>query len=484
MLAKTVLRLLAAATGLVWLPLAAARAQEPAPNPPLSAPRYLIICLDGVPYSLVEEMHRRGELPHFQPPTKLLSSFPSLTDPALVEMLRSRGAPPSRGYEDYYFDPRQNRMAGGFTHRFRRRDFIAGTFRELFDYHPHPIVMTAEYSAPVLAAWMGGNLTLGRILKKAERSREPYFLAYLDATDPLAHLSGTRFLRSLLKRIDRNIPRLRQRAGGPLEVILFSDHGNDARRYRRAPLARALRRRGFRLQKSLTGPRSVVFPQYGLVGSAVLYTRPGVESEVAETLRAAEGVAAVAYREGSVIIVVNRVGQARLWRRGDHYCYRPESGDPLQLREILLQLAAVAPPEEEGCVSPQQWAEATQDHIYPDPVRRLWLAFEENVAQPASVVLSLEDGYYVGSRVLDLFAILRATHGSLSREQSLSFVLTTGEPMPPVLRGEEFWEKIELRLATAHAPRPWDSSRLSWLPAEPSGSPVGPDEGSSPSKAR
>lgn len=472
MFAKTALCLLAAALALTFPP-SAAQAVEPAAGQPTPAPppapqtRYLILCLDGVPYSLVEEMYRRGELPHFQPPTVLVSSFPSLTDPALVEMLRPLGAPPSRGYEDYYFDPQQNRMRGGFFHRFRRQDFIAGTFRELFDYHPHPILMTLEYAAPVVAAWMGGHITLGRILRKFERSREPYYLAYLDASDPLAHLSGKPFLRGLLKRIDRNIPRLRRRARGPIEVIVFSDHGNDVRRYRRAPLARALKRRGFRLQRSLQGPGSVVLPQYGLVGSAVLYTQPGVEPEVAETLRSVEGVAVLAYRDGPAALVESHAGRARILRQGDRYCYQAETGDPLELNGILSQLNAEARLDAEGCASAADWSRATQNHIYPDPVRRLWFAFEENVAQPASVVVTLQDGYYVGSRLLDLFAWLRATHGSLSREQSLAFVLPTTGLWPPLLRGDQFWEMMEAQFDRAAGPRPWGPTWVLFLSANP-----------------
>lgn len=438
------------------------QANEPARGQPGSAfpaaaqTRYLILCVDGVAYSLVEEMYARGELRHFHPPSALVSSFPSLTNPPLVEILKPLGAPLSRGYEDYYYDRRENRMRGGFFHRFRRKHFIAGTFREVFDYHPHPLVMTLEYAVPVLGAWLAGRITLRRIVKHFERSTAPYYLAYFDSTDPLGHLGGKRFQRGFLKRIDRKIARLRRRAPGPIEVVVFSDHGNDFRRHRRAPLARALKRAGFHLQKKLTSRRSVVFPRYGLVGSAVLYTQPGVEPEVAEALRGVEGVAVLAYRDGSTLVVESAAGRARLLRRGDRYCYRRETGDPLELDEILSQLEAAGVLDADSCATDTEWWRATQEHIYPDPLRRLWMAFEGIVAQPASVIVSLKDGYYVGSRLLDLFAWLRATHGNLGREQSLAFVLTTAEPLPPFLRGMEFWDAVTGQGGLAAGPRPWD----------------------------
>lgn len=446
---------------------AAAETPPPAAEAPPQT-RYLLLCMDGVSYSLVEEMYRRGELPHFQPPTRLVVSFPSLTDPVLAEILSPLGAPPAEGYEGYSFDPEENKMEGGFFHRFRRRDFIEGSFRELFDYHVHPIIMTLEYALPVVGAWLTGHITLGRILGKFEDSQKPFYLAYLDATDPLAHVSGDRFLRGLLKRLDRNIPRLRRNIDGPIEVIVFSDHGNDPRKYKRAPLEKALKRAGFELKKSLKNDRSVVFPQYGLVGSAVLYTKPGVEPEVAAALRDVEGVAVVAYRDEEHLVVESSTGRARILRTGNSFSYRPHTGDPLKLSETLEQLRREGKLGGDGLASADEWWQATRDHVYPDPLRRLWEAFE-NVEQSASVLVSLEDGYYVGNRLLDFFAWLRATHGNLGRQHSFAFVLTTGRPLPPFVRADQLWDLIELRLPVPAMHRPWPGPLTGFYPAEIAG---------------
>ncbi|MFQ5926444.1 MAG: alkaline phosphatase family protein [Terriglobia bacterium] len=418
-------QLLALVLTLVLLP-ASTTAQEniPADHPQT---RYLVICLDGVGYDLVEEMYRRGELRHFHPPIPLLAPFPTLTNLGVVEILAPLGARPARGYEDYYFDPAANHMRGGFFHRFRRKSFVEGSYRELFDYHPHPIAMTLEYALPVLGPWIGGRISLSRIKRKFRKSREPVFLAFFDATDPAAHISGKWLLRHFLRRLDRLAGQLRHRARQPVEVVLFSDHGNHFTKFRKVNLAQALKRAGFRVEAKLTHPHSVVIPRYGLVSAAVLYTQVGREPAVAEALLVTPGIDLVAYRTAEGIELLSRQGRALVLRRGPTYRYLPQTGDPL----ALAPLAAHLPADPEGFIHEDDWLAATADHIYPDPLRRLWFAFEGLVEPPASVLVSLEDGYCTGSRLLDLFSLLRATHGNLRRAQSLAFAMSTADFLTP-----------------------------------------------------
>ena len=56
--------------------------------------------------------------------------------------------------------------------------------------------------------------------------------------------------------------------------------------------------------------------------------------------------------------------------------------------------------------------------------------------------MDLEDGYLAGSLGLDLFAVMRATHGNIGREQTLGFVMTTSGDMPPYLRAPDVWPAI------------------------------------------
>lgn len=414
--------------------------------------RYLIICMDGVGYDLAAEMHQRGDLKNFQPPAPLIVAFPSDTNPALVEILAPLGAPRSRGYEDYYFDPAANQMRGGVFYRFTKKDFVARTYRDLFDYHPHPVRMTLEYAAPVLGPWLNGAVNLERMKAEFRKSSLPIFLAYFDASDTATHLNGRWLVRQQLRDLDRWVGELRADKNQPVEVIVFSDHGNDLRRLRRVNLEPALERAGFRVEGKIRNARSVAVPQFGLISNAALYTAPGREADAAEAVRRTRGVDFAVYREWDSLVLVSRRGRARIDRRltdeGVRFRYWSHLGDPLQLEGILAELDGRGRVDFDGFVGEDDWLRATAEHDYPDPLRRLWNGFHGVVEQPASVLVSLEDGYYTGSIWLNLFAWMQATHGSLRRGQSRGVVLATTPELFQPDRGPFTGENLLPRLRT------------------------------------
>ncbi|MGH9777973.1 MAG: hypothetical protein ACRD5I_06140, partial [Candidatus Acidiferrales bacterium] len=109
-----------------------------------------------------------------------------------------------------------------------------------------------------------------------------------------------------------------------------------------------------------------------------------------------------------------------------------------------LVLAGFA--DADGFIAEDNWLAATANHVYPDPLRRLWRAFGGLIRQPASVIVSLKDGYYTGSLWLNLFAWMQATHGSLRRAQSLGVVMSTSPalfpPDAPPFTGENILPRI------------------------------------------
>lgn len=448
--------ILMALLGWPWV----AQAQEVRPAIP-DVPRTLLICMDGLSYDLAAEMYARGELHHFLPPAPLIAAFPSDTNLSLVEIFSSRGAPPARGYEDYYYDAVRNRMRGGILFRLTRKHFVQHTYRELFDYHPDPIRMTFEYAVPVLGPWINGAVTLAEMKAEFKKSEGPVFLAYFDSSDLAAHTNGKWMVRLQLLALDRWAGELCADVNHPVDVILFSDHGNDVRPLHRANLEGALQRAGFRLHSKLKNRHSVVLTQFGLVSDAVLYTVPGREAAVAEALREAEGVDLSVYREQASLCVVGRRGTAWVDRRetsnGVRYRYRMESGDPLLLAPLAKDLADHA--DADQFIAEEEWLRATADHTFPDPLRRLWRAFQGLVEYPASVIVSLADGYYTGSLWLDAFACLRATHGNLRRTQSRGVVLSTNLALFLPYRGPFTGENLLARIAALreHAPPALDS---------------------------
>ena len=73
------------------------------------ATRRLVVILDGVPYETIAELKAEGRFRRFKAPARVISTFPSLTNPAMVEILHREDSP---GYEDHYFDRERNRRAG------------------------------------------------------------------------------------------------------------------------------------------------------------------------------------------------------------------------------------------------------------------------------------------------------------------------------------------------------------------------------------
>ncbi len=64
------------------------------------------------------------------------------------------------------------------------------------------------------------------------------------------------------------------------------------------------------------------------------------------------------------------------------------------------------------------------------------------VLNGADVVLSLADGWYVGSRTIDLFGGVRGTHGGLRDSASTTFLMSTAFAPPAYLRGSELLTEI------------------------------------------
>ncbi len=404
--------------------------------------RHLIICVDGLPFSTLEEMRARGQFGIFRKPARLIAPFPSLTNIGVVEVLRPLGVPEARGYEDYYYDPVRDRMRGGLFARFRRATFIDGTFREAFDYHPSPAAMNLEYALPPLSPWIDARRTLSQIRRNFRKSDAPTYLAYIGATDALAHVGGERMLRNVLSALDDTCREIVLNAGGQVDITVFSDHGNQFVHQRKTDLRRRLESAGFKPGGNLKKERAVVKPCYGLVGNAVLYAEEKEKPKLAAASVGAEGVDFAAYLQGDVVHIITQTGRATIEQRGDWYCYCADLGDPLALQPVLRNLAATGCVREDGFVTDGDLFRATVGHEYPDALRRLWEGMTNHVVHPASVIVSLKDGYYEGNALLDLFAILQSTHGNLRRSQSEGVLITTRCDLPEFVRASDAWSLI------------------------------------------
>lgn len=405
------------------------------------AARHVIICVDGVGISTINKMRAKGHFKSFHPPSHMISTFPSLTNAALTKILEPAGATMTGGYEDNFFDTEANRMRGGILDRFRSGRFIRGTFRELFDYHPSALKSGLGYAAPPLSTYLESQSDLIRLRQKARNSRQPVFFAYTGATDSLAHVGGEAFLRNFLEGLDDTVEDIVRDSKTPVVVTIFSDHGNDFRKYRRVALKEPLRRAGFRLVNKIKDDQSVVLPQFGLVGSAVLFTRDKNEDRLAGVLATLKGVDFVAYEADGIVHISNRSGDATIEKRGDEYRYFAKTGDPLDLLAFTQQTASHQNGTD-GFIKDKEWFALTRNSKRPDVVRRIFEGATQGVLNRANVIVNLEDGYYTGSSLLDTFTILQATHGNIGPEQSYGFVMSTMTELPPYIRAGDLWEAL------------------------------------------
>src|SRR5215813_7453069 len=75
-----------------------------------SSLRRLVIVLDGVPFQTIADLRAEGRFRRFKDPARMISTFPSLTNPAMIEILHAEDSP---GYEDHFYDRGRNRLVGG-----------------------------------------------------------------------------------------------------------------------------------------------------------------------------------------------------------------------------------------------------------------------------------------------------------------------------------------------------------------------------------
>ncbi len=431
-----------------------ASAEAPAEAPsegsgatPSEPPRQLFIALDSVPYELVRDLAdpARGEEALFQGfrgPVPLISTFPSTTSVALGGMLAPFGLERSPGYEARFFDWQKRRVRGGGPVSYARIHF---PWREFFDWNRKgPVGSAFEALRPIKA----GIKRLERALDEFAVSDQERYYIYIAATDVGAHMRGPQALGALLAALDRRLQELHGRPGPPFVTVVFSDHGiaggeplvNVWR-----GLKRAVTGAGFRVTRRLRRPQDIVLTPFGLVSSFEVYVHEEVEPRVAEVLAGVPGVDLCVLADAGGWRVVSSRGTAAVRYRpgaeGGKWSYEPLTGDPLGLAPgAAPSSTGPSGPDGAGWRSDADWLAATLETEYPDALHRLARAFDL-VLNPASLLCSLAPGYMYGAPGTEYLARigggrLRWTHGALSRDESLGFLLSDapGWDPPPAAR--------------------------------------------------
>jgi len=429
----------AVAAGLLASALAAcATTAFPRPADP-PALRRLVIMLDGVPHHVMDSLWQAGRFQTFNAPARMISPFPSLTGVAFREIWRT---PVTNGYEDRYFDRDRNQVAGGFLDHVFNAAEHAG-FQRMVDLKPGSFSAGLAYLVPMTMARHELN---GLRRKLRERMVwDTLIVAYFVSTDAIAHRAPDE-LPGFLLEIERLVTDVRAVTRPDLDVVLFSDHGNDMLPSRRVALESELGDSGFRVNDEIEDVRDVVLPRFGLVGSAFAYTSPGREASLADVLRYVKGVDLVAFADSS--------GRAHVWTAGgravieagaghDWFRYTPVEGDPLRLEAVLARLRDSGEVDETDAAPDSVWLRETMDTDFVDPLRRIVLGLHA-VRNPADVLISLAPGYHFGNENADLFVDSRGTHGSLRTTSSLAFVMGTQVEVPDPIRSDDLQRFVSL----------------------------------------
>jgi len=411
-----------------------------------SARRKLAVCLDGVPYEDMAALWDQGYFREFARPGKLISSFPSLSDVALTELLHTGKVP---GYENLYFDIQRNQIAGGATSTVSK---VRMPYLDALDYDEPGIFKGLAYLIPIRIY----HADLGRFRKRYAGSQLPAYVAHICSTDSVCHvLSREQFLK-LMHEVDRLLREIYIQQRGQIDFVVFSDHGNSHVQNQRIDLDTFLAQHGFRVESALRSESSVVVPAFGLVGALPVYCQPRQTAKLARVLASHEAADFVVYEEGKTIQICSSRGSAVIEAKnaGEFLKYVTVDGDPFQLKPVMQDMIEKQQLSADGFASTDAWFEATATHPYANAVNAVYQGVTNHVTNRANLLVSLHDGYHYGSTFFNRLVTMRSTHGNLRRTSMTGFFMRNG-PMPATVlparellknfRGQSAEEKVGRR---------------------------------------
>jgi len=416
-----------------------------------SRPRTLVLAIDGVPFRVMEQARADGAFEGWPATSRMVSTFPSVTNVCFTMMFGAYGVEPARGYEVRYFDKERNGFIGGTPIGYKDRSF---SWRGYFD---------------IVGAGIGSKLALytnpgKKAVKEMEyieqgvlESRMELVFAHIGSTDVLQHLKGDEPTLEFLIKFDTWLAGLKrkhvEKFGEPLRVVLLSDHGNSYRKiYAVNGIQDRLRKHGLNTETQLEQPGDVVASSFGVLGFGAVFTYPEDAERTARALNGHEAIDLLAWRSGlEEISVIYRKRFARIvWSRESgalRVAYKTERGDPLLLNQARSEMASLGLIDEQGFADDRDWFRYSATGKFPDAMRRLIDVFTgKHVYNQATVFFSLKGGWGWGWKSAHVGSWLRGgymegTHGAIDADSSLGFFLSedlTLYPGPAVRAGDVF----------------------------------------------
>lgn len=388
-------------------------------------PRRLVLALDGIDYRDIVAARERGLFSGFRAPSRLVSTFPSISDIAWHEIF---GVQPPRGYQRIYYSTAYNEVIGAALDAIRpiefedRMDMAFGAkFHHLGAYLISNTIAKHEI-----------DVAVGDFFKFADRST---IYVYNVGPDALQHTRGD--LLKYLDHLDKKLGELQatyaQRTGRPLEIVVVSDHGhNRAVDAKFLPVVKTLQTRGFRIADELRAPTDVAFSVDGVTTGFGVFALPESVTPVSDLLASMEGVDVVSVRLSDDRFSVQANGQrAEIERkrgpRGDKFRYLTREGDPLQYASIVDRMQRDKAIDAEGFADSPTWIRYTSSSRYPVALERIVRGHTVVTLNPAPILVSLSDDFRVGLGMVSVANRMRplgGTHGALSSSNALGVLMT------------------------------------------------------------
>ena len=436
-------------------------------------PKRLVIALDGVAYRDVVALQRgvdwrdsKGRIVHRQafaegyfPVSRLVSTFPSISDVAWAEIF---GCGVSPGYQRTYFSVASNRevfVSGAtssaeyekqMTWRVEGRFHFAMSYLRPFKEFQHELEQMVDD------------------FLNAPHSEENYYALIL-STDSAQHMAVD--IRGMLCALNERLEALRTtyraREGRELEILILSDHGNNhAGRSRRVQIIKFLRHAGYRVSQSLESPRDIVLPTMGIESWVEVHNAPSETERLVKLLSHLRGVDLITGRleaHGNHFLVMNAKGERAIieWDLAkNRFRYGATVGDPLQYGPVFNALRRTGKVDADGFASADAWMTATLTHRYPVALERIVQAHTKDALNPATILISLANGHVHANWLVAAGSKLMkegGTHGALDDLNSDGILLSSFAPTQDTTVGRvaELYGKFSgLRNTFAQAYRP------------------------------
>jgi hypothetical protein len=410
-------------------------------------PSRLVLLLDGVSYEDVRALQKgvdsyattgAGQIPRqaFQqgyfPASRLIATFPSISDVSWTEIM---GNDPPPGYQRTYFrsdiacEVTVNGVAGLLDYETQMTWHLQGGFRR-----------TVSYSSPKATFKYELRQVIEGFLQSSGDRTNCYYYALFQGTDIAQHSWGD--VRSMLCMLDQKLEEVRAtyraREGRELEILILSDHGNNrAGAGKRIAIRGFLKKHGYRVTKSLSDSKDVVLPTAGIESWAEIHNSPAETWNLVQLLSELKGVDLVTARhpeQANRFIVRNSKGeQGEIeWNpEKNSFKYQMRSGDPLAYRSAMETLGRKGAFDHGGFATADNWKSETLMHRYPLALERIVRGHTKVALNPATILLSLENGYihskWLIRRALDL-AKSGGTHGGLDDISSTGVLLSNFVP--------------------------------------------------------